>query len=876
MKKHLLKLLLLCCTGILALSLFACVPTTEQYKVDFIVDGQVYKSCTTSGNSRVTLPSDPTKTAYVFKGWYFDEGKWTKEFNAHSFEKDPIEKDVNIYARFELDKTHTCNKLWKIELQATCQSEGKRVQRCSYPECAKVYAVETVPIKVNSNGEVVHTGATDTVKIIGTPATCTTEGSCTEMYYCSLCKAKTGEETFEIPVDNNAHKFVNDDINHTNLVRADDVFNFSAQCEFCPFKVNLANVDVTEKIDEVATCTTPGSKYYTCSVYGIEFTSAKEEIPAKGHYINGVAIEDKVYSEKTHSKIFSKITLIDDPNRDETCCETAADGDRIMQGVYKCDVCHENDYISVFKPHKNGTWVKTANAECYKPGEEILASCSSCGGKNLTREIPATEAHVDGETILVKDGAKFHLAVACTKRSKGCTHIDIMVENVEVEEQTIISKDCTVDDVIRYTHVTASGKYSYDEPIDHGKGHFLNGVRAETLQDQAGWFDYRYIDNGINVFDNIYLTCDQETYGMYVCESCKQDILVTVYRPHSGTWVTTKAPTCTFEGIANFYCDIEGCTYGDDNTVTKVVEPLGHDYDYTLGIENDRFLLNGKCHCNETEVIKNVSVDVSITKEPTCKEAGTIVYTCYHSGGVYEMSEAIPVIPHALGNELIDEGARLEYVKYVKNGSVKLRFANISCTDSVDDTSNDMSASYICTECGDTVAVKVYRLHDGETTIIDTDSSPCVISGKKQFACSYYGCTYVSETDYNKDEHNYVATRTSNPDGTQTIFAKCNVEGCGDTKTYSGLTSVDVDIKTEATCSSMGYVEYTFFYGGETYTLGAVIDRGNHVLNGVDFETLMVNGKLPDDITEFVIVRDAYYFMCEECGMHVRVDVATN
>ena len=67
MKKHLLKLLLLCCIGILALSIFACVPTTEQYKVDFIVDGQIYKSTTTTGNSRVVLPSDPTKTDYIFK-----------------------------------------------------------------------------------------------------------------------------------------------------------------------------------------------------------------------------------------------------------------------------------------------------------------------------------------------------------------------------------------------------------------------------------------------------------------------------------------------------------------------------------------------------------------------------------------------------------------------------------------------------------------------------------------------------------------------------------------------------------------------------------------------------------------------------------------
>ena len=92
MKKHLLKLLLFCCVGILALSMFACVPSTEQYKVDFVVDGEVYNSRTTSGNSRVVPPSDPVKDQYIFKGWYFDDGEWTKEFHPYSFEKDPIKK----------------------------------------------------------------------------------------------------------------------------------------------------------------------------------------------------------------------------------------------------------------------------------------------------------------------------------------------------------------------------------------------------------------------------------------------------------------------------------------------------------------------------------------------------------------------------------------------------------------------------------------------------------------------------------------------------------------------------------------------------------------------------------------------------------------
>ena len=868
MKKHLLKLLLLCCTGILALSLFACVPTTEQYKLDFIVDGKVYNSCTTSGNSRVTLPSDPTKTAYIFKGWYFDEGKWTKEFNAHSFEKDPIEKDVNIYAKFELDKTHTCNKVWRTELAASCLSEGKKVQRCSYPECAKVYAVETIPVVTGR-----HTGEVEAVKTNVIPATCTLEGSYTEMYYCSVCKAKLegeeGEKTFKIEIDNNAHKFI-DDINHTKLVRDGDVFNLNVKCEYCAFGVNLTNVDVTEKIEKEATCIETGSKYYTCSVYGVEFISATETIPAKGHYINGIAIEDKVYSEETHSKIFSKIHLIDDGNSSQVADCWA----RELTGIYECDVCHTNNYISVLKPHV-GTWVKTADPECYKDGKEVLASCSECEAKNAERIIPRTEAHKDGETILVKDGNKFHLAVACAKRSEGCTHVELMVENVEVTKEEIISKDCKKPDVIRYTHTNGSKSYQYDEII--AEGPILNGVRVETIMDPAGWIDYRYVGNGIKIPDNITLTCDTLTFGMYICESCGEHYSVDVYRPHNGSWSTTKQPTCTSTGISSFKCDL--CDYGHDGSVTKTLEKLDHNYDFKLGVaSNNTFYLEGQCVCGKTDRKDNVFVAVNVAKEPTCKEKGEIIYTCKYNGSTYELKEEISVLDHSLGNEYIPAGTRLEYVKYVKNGSVKMRFANIGCTSSVEDTANDMAASYICSECGVTVEVKVYRLHDLKAHITyDTNNSPCVVSGVRKYSCSYYGCGYETASEsFAEENHNYIATLTTNSNGTQKIVAECNVDGCGSRVIYDNLASVAVKIKAEANCVSMGYVEYTFSYAGETITLDAEIERGNHVLNGADFETLKVNGKLPANITTFIKVGSDYFFKCEECGMLVRVDVAAN
>lgn len=909
MKKHLLKLLLLCCIGILALSLFACVPSTEQYKVDFVVDGEVYSSRTTSGNSRVSPPSDPVKSQYIFRGWYFDEGEWTKEFRAYSFEKDPINSDVTVYAWFELDEAHECNKQWKTTVKATCLTEGRKVLACAYPECKKVYETETIPVTTD------HV-TIETVKTVEKEATCLDAGVYKETYYCSLCKQKVEnkkgnlEEIIYTEIDNNAHNYAETGV----LKKVGNIFVFSATCsnenEFCEeckheldecncikcdckesckpnkceHEIVINDIEVTEIIITNPTCTEQGLKKYVCTVYGVKYYSEVEVIPALGHKLSGVAINDKtVYKEKDNGSLFSKITLIADS---KTCgAET--------EGIFTCETCNELSTIKVEKPHI-GTWVKTQDPQCYKAGVETLASCSACGGTNLTRAIPPTNDHIDGDTILVHIGNEFHVAKACSNRNLGCTHVDIVIKDVAVTSKEIISNSCKVDDVIRYTY-NASGKTYYcDEVMENGTGHFLNGVRSSTLIHKDGWFDYRYItdddvEGGIKLFAERVLSCDEMVHGYYICESCNELDNVMVYRPHSGTWITEKNPTCTTEGVSHFYCDF--CDFGDKNEADSIKAIPMTDHNYVLSlkpkdVENPElayFYLSGKCaDCDATFEKDYVSASVSVSKVPTCVSLGELEYKCVYNGETYKYTKSIPMVAHVFEGVAYSESDRFDYVKYVLTGKIKLADGAIAvCVADANDKSRDAEATLTCDNCKNSLKTKVYRVHDCTVqTFLDIPKSPCITSGKKEYICSYKNCSYTNTEVINEVNHKYNAVLTENADGSYNIKAVCTKEGCSVESSvveYKNIDYVSVKVKVAATCCNSGAVEYTFKDAkGISVTINAVIDRGNHVLNGVDYTTLLVGGKLPAGTTDIVKVNSKTYFKCEKCNQLVEVVVASN
>lgn len=74
-KGFLSKIIVLCLLLTIIASLAACTQVVE-FKVNFIVDGEIYKTVNTAGEEAISLPADSTKNGYIFDGWYWDEDVW--------------------------------------------------------------------------------------------------------------------------------------------------------------------------------------------------------------------------------------------------------------------------------------------------------------------------------------------------------------------------------------------------------------------------------------------------------------------------------------------------------------------------------------------------------------------------------------------------------------------------------------------------------------------------------------------------------------------------------------------------------------------------------------------------------------------------------
>ncbi len=46
------------------------------FKLNFIVAGEVYDTISTNGKEAIKLPDNPTKEGYIFDGWYWDNEIW--------------------------------------------------------------------------------------------------------------------------------------------------------------------------------------------------------------------------------------------------------------------------------------------------------------------------------------------------------------------------------------------------------------------------------------------------------------------------------------------------------------------------------------------------------------------------------------------------------------------------------------------------------------------------------------------------------------------------------------------------------------------------------------------------------------------------------
>ena len=95
---------------LIALTLVAC--GNVEFKVNFVVDGEVVHTINTNGNESIVMPNNPTKDGYSFIGWYWDKDVWQQPFTANSLLDAPLSSDMQVYAR------------WRSSAKTTYQLKG--------------------------------------------------------------------------------------------------------------------------------------------------------------------------------------------------------------------------------------------------------------------------------------------------------------------------------------------------------------------------------------------------------------------------------------------------------------------------------------------------------------------------------------------------------------------------------------------------------------------------------------------------------------------------------------------------------------------------------------------------------------------------------
>lgn len=113
-----------------------------EFKVNFMVDNDIYATIDTNGKEVISIPEDPSKEDYIFDGWFWDNGTWETPFTANSLLDASLSSNMSVYAKWT-----------PIEYTATFKADGQTVGTATYTiEDSNVKNAPTVPVKNGYDG----------------------------------------------------------------------------------------------------------------------------------------------------------------------------------------------------------------------------------------------------------------------------------------------------------------------------------------------------------------------------------------------------------------------------------------------------------------------------------------------------------------------------------------------------------------------------------------------------------------------------------------------------------------------------------------------------------------------------------------------------
>ena len=115
---------------LLILALVICISATivacnknVKFKINFIVDDEIYQTLDTSGNEVIQMPENPTKDRYAFDGWYWDKDSWKKPFSANSLLDAPLSGNMSVYAKWTTPESVTGTQAEFAEFEKVTETE---------------------------------------------------------------------------------------------------------------------------------------------------------------------------------------------------------------------------------------------------------------------------------------------------------------------------------------------------------------------------------------------------------------------------------------------------------------------------------------------------------------------------------------------------------------------------------------------------------------------------------------------------------------------------------------------------------------------------------------------------------------------------------
>jgi len=560
----------------------------------------------------------PTRVGYTFLGWSRKSTATAASYVAG--DSISLKEDTTLYAVWH---SHSYTSI--ITKAATCTTDGVRTYTCS--GCSYSYTEKIN--KTGHNWTVATCTAPKTCSTCGTKdgsvpghsytskvttaATCTTDGVRT--YTCSKCSHSYTEK-----IDKTGHSWTT------------ATCTLKKTCSTCGITEGSAlGHSYSSKITNVATCTTNGTKTYTCSRCSDSYA---ETITATGHnWMEATCTSKKtcLTCGTTDGSVLGHSYAVK-TTKEPTCTTSGTK-------VYDCSRCSDSYTETI--PSTDHSYISTVVAPTCTEEGYTLKKCRNCDysqkvdyteavGHNMgqwktTREETCTEDGERSRKCLNCDYAQTQIIYASghsmgswkTTKQATCT------ENGEKKNSCLNCDYYTIQTVYASGHSMSAWKTVKKATCTE------NGTKHSSCS-ECDYTEVKMINsNGHSYISEVTkeatcTTAGVKTFSCSVCEDSYAETIAKLGHKYSSSYTTDKKATCLAEGSKSKHCTRSGCTA---KTSVTAIAKLAHTYDNNC----DKTCNVCKATRSISHSYKNVTTKATLTKngkvENKCSVCGYVSKT---------------------------------------------------------------------------------------------------------------------------------------------------------------------------------------------------------------------------------------------------------